>query len=343
MNRIKYIDILKGIGIILIVYAHAHGAGGYNFLVLSVMLFYIISGFLHNSEIEFKKFVKKKFFRLYLPFVCCNLFLPILTLIKRFGLGLEIKDNIIYIVKIMLLLAKDGFLFGATWFIGNLFIISLFIKFLEGCCKVKEKYLFIGLIMILITIVAEILDIGSFARKIIIGGFFYYIGVLLNKYKTKLLAIINPKIIYTLSFLILLYFWYKLPEINYQNNTVPELLILLITSLAFYCFMVFVSKLMDNKVKIIGNILSYIGKNSLHVLIWHFVFFEIVTAFIMHLNHIPIILIEQYPHVISESILSKLIYFSSGLFGSLILAALYTTVYKYIKILCQNIKSYKNC
>jgi len=123
----------------MIVWGHAKGLFSSQFILLAVPLFFIISGFFHNQKDDFKTFFMKKFFRLYLPFVSCNLFLPTLTLIKRQILGLDITPNIAYIVQILLTINKDGFLFGATWFLASLFSISIIIKLLETILKIKHK------------------------------------------------------------------------------------------------------------------------------------------------------------------------------------------------------------
>ena len=59
MERIKTIDIAKGCGIIMIVYAHTHAIYSDILISLAVPLFFIISGFLHNPNNSFLEFFKK--------------------------------------------------------------------------------------------------------------------------------------------------------------------------------------------------------------------------------------------------------------------------------------------
>lgn len=73
-ERETYIDIAKGIGIILVVIGHLHGINHiiHDFFYLFHMpLFFIISGYLynHNNIIPLKTFIKHKIKRLIIPFL----------------------------------------------------------------------------------------------------------------------------------------------------------------------------------------------------------------------------------------------------------------------------------
>jgi len=332
-ERVKFLDITKGLGIIMIVWGHAKGLFSSQFILLAVPLFFIISGFFHNQKDDFKTFFMKKFFRLYLPFVSCNLFLPTLTLIKRQILGLDITPNIAYIVQILLTINKDGFLFGATWFLASLFSISIIIKLLETILKIKHKEFAIGLCCILLANFAFMpalnLDFGI--RRTLLCTLFYFIGILVKQHWNKIQKHICSYPCITIATLVTIFLWQAYPSFSYKAPTVFGFSVILIGSLAFAILVLRGSMLHEKNSKTISSALSTVGTNSIHILIWHFVFFEIITAIILYRNHLPITIIETLPHVICDNPLCIGIYFTTGLLGSLGLAFIYKKVYKLIK------------
>ena len=335
-SRLLFLDIAKSICIILIVWAHSGGLLSYPLLMLTVPCFFVISGYLHNSNNNFFEFFRKKFFRLYLPFVCCNLFLPLLTLIKRYSLGLDIKQNIIYIFKIVLTLSKDGFLFGATWFLGSLFVISVLTKSLEYIFKnQKFRYVFIGIICLFIIILSEtIFNIEQGIRRTIIGLGFYVIGLYVNLYAENIKRIYNAYKYLFISVLIpaiFISFHYVL-NFNYGSKSVVNLVCFTVISLCYAYFILFISKILEKYKNLFVELLSFVGKRTLSILLWQFVFFEIINVILLKINGVSLTVIEKLPHTICNSAICILIYFIAGLFGPLILSFLYSRInLKFIK------------
>lgn len=326
-SRIKYLDIAKGFGMIFIVWGHTHGFFANQFLLVSVGMFFIISGFLHNQNISFKEFLIKKLHRLYLPFVCCNLFLPTIVLIKRYFLNLDIKYNIIYIIKIILTFEKDGFLFGATWFLGSLFLIAIVIKALEEIIKSNKKYFFICVfILFLIFLSGSILNLNYQINRTIIGALFYFIGIILSQKKQIFKAFISNNLYIDIFLAIALVIcWNKIILFRYDNYNCLTLLLFVISTIVFSFCILRISKFIEIRLPKYSKFIALIGENSLNILIWQFVFIEILSAFILYLNNIPVAMIERFPHVVCESHLCILLYFIFGLFGPLILTKFYKT------------------
>ena len=324
-DRIKYLDIAKGFGMMFIVWAHANGLFANQFLLVSVGMFFLISGFLHNKTTEFKEFLSKKFFRLYLPFICCNLFLPTIVLIKRSLLNLEIKDNLIYILKIFLTVEKDGFLFGATWFLGSLFLISVTIKALETIIKSDNKHTLIFLItLVLVFISNSVFNFSFGARRTIIGALFYIIGIMLKNHEQLLKTYQSNKwYINTVIMITLILCWNNVNLFKYNNYNILSLILLTITTLIFYVLILKISKFTEIKLLKFSDFTALIGRHSLSILLWQFVFIEIFTAIILYTNGISITMIERLPHVVCKSYICIFLYFIFGLCGPLILTKLY--------------------
>lgn len=149
-NRIKEIDIIKGIGIICMVACHAGSPGRNFFYLFHMAIFFIASGYTYNrnnsNDIQsYAKYVIKKIKQLYLPFVLWNsLFLLLnnffidINVYTNNNLFLElfngkyacltnyssIKEIITKLIDI-LLFSGETQLGGAFWFLKVLFFISI--------------------------------------------------------------------------------------------------------------------------------------------------------------------------------------------------------------------------
>ena len=334
-ERLQFLDIARGISIIMLVWAHAQGIFSYQLVTLVVPCFFLISGYLHNQNNTFCEFLKKKFFRLYIPFLCCNLFLPVCTLIKRYNLGLEIKENLIYIAKIFLTLSKDGFLFGATWFLGSLFVIAVLTKAQETIFKnFRYKYLLIGFVYLMLIILAEtIFNLEHGIHRLIVSAGFYFIGTCLSLYKDKLKLFLNNKLYIVMLMLLplILVCWKSIYGFSYGSKSLFYCMGFFIVSLIFSFYISQISIFVEKKSNIMSRILGFFGRKSLHILIWHLVFFELTTAILLKMNNLPLTIIEQLPRVICNSFICIIIYFLSGLLGSVLLSLMYTNLYSKIK------------
>lgn len=324
-KRINYIDIAKGIGIILIVWGHARGIFADYCLAFGVPFFFILSGFFHNFDNSFETFLKKKFFRLYLPYITCNLVLPSFILFRNMYLNIGITDNLKYILKIFLTLEKDGFLFGATWFLGSLLLISVVFKFLETIFN--RCYAPICFLCLMSVYFVQVVNIDGGIRRTVVCSLFYLLGMLVKKYSLPQTVLKMQR--YVLLILIPLLYCINKYSINISVKEQLSFLALSVYILSAVLLTVFIIKISQyiDKTGAFG-FLGFTGRYSIHILIWHFVFFEVVTAFMLKLSNIPLFLIETYPHVVTNSWLGTLIYFTAGLFGSMLLAIFYKQFFK---------------
>lgn len=119
------LDIAKGIGILLVVWAHAKAPYNSYMYLFHMPFFFLISGYLHNHKAEFGTFFKRKVVSLYLPFVGWNLAVTVLKLLEN---PHRWKASMQTMVEILLALEKDGEFFGATWFLASLFWVAVIYK-----------------------------------------------------------------------------------------------------------------------------------------------------------------------------------------------------------------------
>ena len=146
---------------------------------------------------------------------------------------------------------------------------------------------------------------------------FYALGLIYKEYfnsfnKIKLLPILSG-----LTALTIIYSNINLGFLfSYDKSALHTLLLFVICSSLFTLAIIKLSKYICN-LKSIAKILSTTGFYSIHILIWHFVFFEIISGIILLLNGISLYNLQILPHVLITKPIISLIYFSTGIIGSL--------------------------
>ena len=145
MQRDKSIDLLKGIGIFLVVIGHSGCPDIFHRVIYGfhMPLFFMASGYLFNTASLTKKwnFIRRKVLGLYFPYIFWSLvFLLLHNVFLRIGLLSEIygdvNGNVTYIfgaqemgeraMRIVLTMyGHDGFLLGAYWFMRVIFLSSI--------------------------------------------------------------------------------------------------------------------------------------------------------------------------------------------------------------------------
>ena len=80
-NRIEWMDLAKGIGIVMVVWAHSAGPGSSYIEQFHMPLFFMLSGILYKEK-EIKKFIRGKVISLYIPFVVLNVLFDIIQFFK---------------------------------------------------------------------------------------------------------------------------------------------------------------------------------------------------------------------------------------------------------------------
>ncbi|MBF1130151.1 MAG: acyltransferase family protein [Dialister invisus] len=214
-NRIRQIDIVKGIAIVLVVIGHsipdAMAVGGivnpYVRLLHSIIysfhmpLFFIISGyFLNTDHVKGRtgQLIWKKFNRLMVPYFFVGLvYAPFKLLLSKFANDpLKVGD----IWKILMGKNPDGEL----WFLYSLFIISLVIYILR--LKVNISMLMVSFFVALISYWEPVLPAG-----ILFFQFFVVLGMYVRQNHPKWIRNISGRIVICslIAFIILNFFFYK--------------------------------------------------------------------------------------------------------------------------------------
>lgn len=183
-HRDEYIDILKGIGIILVIWGHTSSFLFNEIYAFHMPLFFLLSGCFFSTHLPFKDFLKKKVNHLIIPFIIffllsCLYYWGILAVTGRF------TTNSLYSLK-NIFPYNNELINTPLWFFYALFWMSLIYYLLR---KYVKNELVICLICIILHITEFFLSSNDIAMPAYLGRTFreiiyMHIGYLLyNKSK----------------------------------------------------------------------------------------------------------------------------------------------------------------
>jgi fucose 4-O-acetylase-like acetyltransferase len=306
INRKKYLDIAKGIGIILVMLSHSCGfpVGGKFLTACYMPLFFIISGYFYKHGGTIKENIRRRFLRLMQPYIIFNILLLFLyslfnvirgkfywtyyfnaiigVVYSRYCLYYPLGiDNNVYFLQ------SDN---SPMWFLTAMIVASMiFYMIIEKCLK-NSKILKSSLItLFLMTCVFSKLPIllpWSLDTSFI-GAFFMIIGAILNSsryFERK----VTKKHICLLVMLLALYLilCYFNPGINmsvrnYGVHGYFSIVLFIAIGVSGSVLCIWCSKVIEYKK--IGYFLTIIGKNTIILLSLHLIIFEFIDAIVYKL------------------------------------------------------------
>ncbi|MGJ7437945.1 acyltransferase family protein [Streptococcus equinus] len=343
------IDVIKGIGICLMVCGHS-GCPATDWIYLFHMsLFFIASGYLWNEKnassiSNLKKYIIRKLYSLWIPFIIINLFFTITyNIFFSWGLYSNISDkNIITTIPLdnisFFKQVVSNFLFsggtqlaGATWFLRSLFCISVINAIVVYVLKKIELDRFYFVIIIFIIAGACLVNANEIFRelagKIGLESFFagYYaflLGVILRR--INIISILNDfkNILLPVTF-ILLIILNNYGTIQLNIGHIENILFYTVVSILGWLFISSIS-LTISSMKI-SKIFIYISQKSLWIIGLHFLGFKIVSYATIYLTQCSKIKLAYYP-VITINNWIWIIYLLVGLLFPLVIQLLYSIV-----------------
>ena len=297
-KRIEYFDIAKGIGIFLVVWAHAKAPFQNVMYQFHMPLFMLISGMLYNTKSKPGEYIVKKVKSLYIPFVFWNLSCCI---IKAIVTSADFKATAVKSLEIILTLSKDGEFFGATWFLGSLFVISVVYKLIDSVVKDNEyKPVFMAGLFCVFALTGFCINFPFMISRTIILSAFFAIGVFVKNYRKEISKCINfgTALVYMVTFIVISH--YNSANMGKNEYKYPILFFIgaVFASYAVIYFCRFIEKKQVRTAVIFRKVFLWLGKNSIDILIWQFVFFRVGIIIQMALNHEAITLsgvLSYYP------------------------------------------------
>lgn len=279
MTRKVSIDIAKGFGISLVVLGHMNDYFGavipnaYRFIYLfHVPLFFFLSGLFFKEKENFGECFKKKFFRLYIPYLFANIFFFAVEMVRARLLGDAYDGNLSWSD---LLYAAFGLwpvlsmLSRPTWFILILFRVFIIYKLLQLVFK-GNKYM-----MLAVCVLAGVFGALFPIEKFMIGQtlatlpFFSLGHVCTAEFVDNQRVFSSIKcILLGLASAIALFFISRIQMTNIAVNVYGNVLLYFIGALIGIMMVLWVSKLLD-RWTVASKSLSFIGKYTLPILIWH--------------------------------------------------------------------------
>lgn len=278
-KRIPWIDCAKGVGIILVVWAHAGGPWSRYINQFHMPFFFLLSGYLYKAY-NIKPYFIKKIKTLYIPYISCNLF----SMVFRMMFDL---DNFLYYfyysIQIGVMLKQnDGLFFGATWFLASLFITSVLYRVIDlilGKIIPSFRYELMLVLFSYIAACGRMLEEPSLGRMLILM-FFFAMGNIIKVYEKKLYWLDN---LYVALMCFAAYIFIAANNIASMGTNEYRFFYLFLAGalMASLSLIYFVKRLVKSEfssIKFLRDRLISLGRRSIDVVIWHLVVFRIIVA-----------------------------------------------------------------
>ena len=271
MQRIDFIDKIKGVCIILVIYSHILGNlfEGLRFIFcFHIPMFFCLSGLFFKPYTCYKEFLRKKVNTLLIPFAFFYILSYSLFFLKKAMFGSSQNFSI------------WDFLYGeqmfniSLWFLLSLFIISN-IMYVIYHFKSSIVKLLVVIILGVVGYIGALYDFGNilFFMASLTSLPFYYLGCLLKEYgylERRKTWEFGVGICLLFVGLVIAFVSLTPPRLLYFNNTimVGNVFEIYITSTSLVIGLMIVLKYLLKR----GKFISWIGNNSIVLLVLHMLF-----------------------------------------------------------------------
>jgi len=285
-KRVQYIDIAKGIGIVLVVMGHNDFALISPFahkLIYSfhMPMFFFMSGMFFRPDVPFWSFLWNRFNRVLKPFFA------ILLLIYFASISFSKVSLVMATRRLLKAMYGNGHYLDwvQLWFLPHLFAVSLFAYLFFKAVKSNQIYKLRWVILTVIYI-AGVLSVSYFwpfklnlldrefvlyglpfsIDLVLVSGFFFIFGYELNK-KQDAVLFENPWTLLLSGITLILLVWYFPQRIDFNTRQFDSLIINTIEALLGIIFILALSKQFE-RIGWLSSLFSYIGQASLIILIF---------------------------------------------------------------------------
>lgn len=267
-KRIDWIDIAKGIGILLVILGHSVKFGEivHNLIFSFHMpLFFVLSGAVYKHS-DNKTFIIKKINTLIIPFVSFYIIGLIISLIiPEWRSGLSIKG----IFKDIYLATPNVSNVSSIWFLACMFIVVVNFNLMQKF-NIKVQYFIIAICLVIGLIYPNIiakltyLPDGRLPFNIevsFVAIFFFAMGVWMKKYIINQKIFVNSCIMFCIAFLLN-------GRVNLHGITYNNPILYIIESLCGTIILIYLCYICSNNLqnKNVLEPIKWLGRHSLIIL-----------------------------------------------------------------------------
>lgn len=319
-KRDTYWDIVKGLGIMAVVFGHS-GFAYWPVIILinyyHLPIFFFVSGFFYKDEHSMHPYtyIGRKLRTLWWPMIQ---YIVVFILLHNFFLRLNIYSSLadqprIYpklpytfyevinnVLAAILHTSYISELAGAMWFILPLFIslvlfcITQYIsQYLERFWRKKELFTlcFVFIFAIIgIFLMNKSLKLPWRADVAFVATPIVYCGYFLKKHWKR----ITLKWYVSLFSIVFIYLSYRVgAELSFFPGTIKNIPAVIVAMFSSIYINLYIAKQLL-KLRLFSKILAYIGKNSFHIMALHFLSFKFINMIDVVFNRKPSYMIAQF-------------------------------------------------
>lgn len=283
-NRIQYVDLAKGFGIMIVVvyhiFYHLHNMPAINIISIFMLpLFFFLSGMFFKEHDSFFGFLVKKINTLLIPFAFFYLITSIAlpNILHAIGFKLEHADALGKISSLWAFITKESFSNEPLWFLWSFFLLNLYFyiivvpfkKMTSNSKVIAFSIIFfssiIGFVGTVVLAGPPRINIPGFADSAMSALPFFAIGYLLNKYTDIFKQNKYDKFLPLVILLCFVLVFYVGGKCSYKQNVYH-----INPILQYFCGMAGVFGVIFSA-KMLGSLpfITYWGRYSLMILVTH--------------------------------------------------------------------------
>jgi len=287
-KRIAYLDIARGIGILLVVLGHNDLGALSPFLhrliySFHIPLFFFLSGYFLNTSLPFPDFLRKRFHGVLKPYLF-TIFLIYFASVSFEKMGFE--TALVRILKS--LYGSINYIdWGQLWFLPHLFVVSLYaFAFISIANRLRNCWVTWG--MLLATLVVSFLFLHTFypfsialfgsdyevyglpfsLDVVLLSGFFFLLGKEVRQLTSET-SFDNPLLLIGAG-LALVVLNYVFPHrVDIAVRVYESLLVNTAEALLGILFVLALARQIELRTHGLATVLNYLGNLSLIILIFH--------------------------------------------------------------------------
>lgn len=266
-QRILWVDAVKGIGIISIIFTHV--TGNHSPFIYAVPIFFFISGYMQSGKYSSPQLIKKLAKRLLIPYIAFFVVISLLN-IPNCDILSYCKDQFIGMLKGGNRLYGD---YGTFWFINCFFLSCVTYNYIYRKNRIIPAFLAMGLLALFVQAYPKSLPWSI--QTVPLAVCYMICGHLTKKNNETLdntLSRLNNTAVLVFSAFILIALW-CIPQIyldiKYDNYGIP-IISFILSVVACYALCVFSGRIHSGfLVNYTIRPLAYIGKGSLFIMFIH--------------------------------------------------------------------------